>query len=199
MNMTGQIRPIHIAAATAACVLLSTTAQAALQEFEDKAEWVDAVGGDFTTIDFTGFPAGTIITDQYQHLGVDFVSDSQDRISGPINGYPNDLWGLRGFTDVTLAFSSPIQWFAMDFPGDMRVELTLRGEHVANSGWFGMSGAGHFGGVISDQPFDGVRLLDPVANTVDLDDIHFGPPIPAPGALAALALAGLAPRGRRRR
>ena len=161
-------------------------------EFDDKGAWIDATGGDFTTIDFTGFPSGTVITNQYIDLGLIFDSGDPNYIQGPLNGYVNDDWGLDGRDEVIIEFAQPIQWFGMDFPGNLHIQLIRDGE-VGEPIYFGAGGVGNFGGVIADQPFDGVRIHDygGFENT-NLDDIFFGPPIPGPGAHAALAITGLA-------
>ena len=65
------------------------------------------------------------------------------------------------------------------------------------SGIFGVGGAGNFGGLISDQPFDQVRMYDFLDVIMFMDDLHFGPPIPTPGAFVPLGLLLLARRRRR--
>ena len=57
-------------------------------EFFDRDEWIAAVG-QFTTADFTGFPHGMFVTDQYSDLGVQFT-DGNDSIFVNENAFPND-------------------------------------------------------------------------------------------------------------
>ena len=180
------------------CVLLSvlvatSTAVAELERFLDQAEWEAAVNNNFVTIDFTGYEDNTPITDQYAHLGAHFTTF--DVISGPSNAYPNDQWGLQGFDEIMIEFDMDVQWVAIHFPGLAQFEVWRDGLPIEESQWL----AGGFGGIISDEPFDAVRIWSPASGVISLDDFHFGPPIPGPGALAVLALAGLATRGRRRR
>ncbi len=66
-----------------ALILFATSASAEVVEFnEDPVGWAEAVGGDFTTIDFLGFPHLTPVTDQYLDVGVLFT-DENDIITGP--------------------------------------------------------------------------------------------------------------------
>jgi hypothetical protein len=141
-------------------------------EFENKAQWIAAVG-DYITIDFTGFPVFTFITDQYKQLGVSFV-DPANLINGPNpDSYPNDGWGLDGNSYIELSFSSPQHWLAADFPDATLIQLYLDGEFVnAGAAWFG------FDGVVSDIPFNAAILLDFSPGQVHIDDLHFGAQAP---------------------
>jgi hypothetical protein len=173
-------------------MLLSAPAHAGVQEFTDKDEWIDAVG-EFTTIDFTGFPEGTFITDQYADLGVLFT-DRNDTIS--VNdGFLNDGSGLRGSDTITVAFDSPEAYIGVDFPGDIQIDLFAAGKLIY-SAVFIAGGVGNFAGVLSTELFDSALLSDPSVGGVHIDDLHFG--VPAPGALALLALGALSTRRRRR-
>jgi hypothetical protein len=173
-------------------VLLSAPARAGVQEFTDKDEWIDAVG-EFTTIDFTGFPEGTFITDQYADLGVLFT-DGNDTIQE--SGVFMDGHGLRGSGIITLAFDLPQAYIGVDYPGAMKIELFNEGRLIYTSSDFGGGGMGHFAGLLSTSLFDGAVLSDWVDGTVFIDDLHFG--VPAPGSLALLALGALCTRRRRR-
>jgi MYXO-CTERM domain-containing protein len=176
-------------------MLLSASAHAGVQEFTDKDEWIDAVGA-FTTIDFTGFEAGTVITDQYADLGILFT-DGDDWIHNTC-GFLNDCWGLAGGDGkdhITLVFDAGEAYIGVDFPGDLQIDLYSRGRLI-HSSVFIAGGHGNFGGVVSSVLFDSVVLSDPVFGFVAIDDLHFG--VPAPGTLALLALGALTQRRRRR-
>ena len=171
-------------------ILLSAPASADVLEFTDKDEWIDAVGK-FTTIDFTGFPEGTFITDQYADLGVLFT-DGNDTIQewgGYIDGH-----GLRGSDTMTLAFDSPEAYIGVDFPGDMQIDLFAAGRLIY-SAVFIAGGKGNFAGLVSTELFDSALLSDPSVGSVFIDDLHFG--VPAPGTLPLLALGALTQRRRR--
>ena len=159
-------------------------AHAGVTEFIDRAEWEGAVG-QFSTIDFTGFPKFAIITDQYQHLGVTFT-DGTDRIRFS-NAFPNDNWGLGGNGDIHLSFDRPQVWIGVDFPGAIRVLLFSGGELIHFSSIFAAHPVGGFGGLVSTELFDAVVILDPF-DAVSIDDLHFG--VPAPSALPLIALLG---------
>ena len=171
-------------------MLLSAPAHAGVQEFTDKDEWIDAVG-EFTTIDFTGFPEGTFITDQYVDLGVLFT-DGNDTIQewgGFIDGH-----GLRGSDTITIAFDSAQAYIGVDFPGDIQIDL-FAGGNLIYSALFIAGGKGNFAGLVSTELFDSAFLSDPIVPSVFIDDLHFG--VPAPGTLALLALGALTQRRRR--
>ena len=195
MNFERAWQAHAVAALTCASAL---PAHAGVTEFTDRAEWEAAVG-QFTTIDFTGFPEFTTITDQYQDSGVLFT-DGNDSIVFNEGSFLNDGVGLRGglLDDIELSFSTPQGWIGVDFPGDVRVLLFSRGELIHFSSFFsaGPDGVGGFAGLVSTELFDAAVILDPVDDFVFIDDLHFG--VPAPGGLMLLALAGIWPRRRRR-
>ncbi len=174
-------------------LLISASAHGGVQEFTDKDEWIDAVG-EFTTIDFTGFPEFTIITDQYQDLGVTFTDGNDVTFFTP--SFVNDDWGLRGNGDIHLSFDRPQGWIGVDFPGAIRILLFSGGELIHFSSIFAADPVGGFGGLVSSDLFDAAVILDPFDDAPFIDDLHFG--VPAPGGLMLLALAGICPRRRRR-
>ena len=154
-------------------MLLIAPASADVLEFTDKDEWIDAVG-EFTTIDFTGYPKDTFIADQYADLGILFT-DGNDNIDYGC-GYVNDCWGLRGSGIITLAFDLPQAYIGVDYPGAMKIELFSEGRLIYTSSDFGVIGKGHFAGLLSTSLFDGAVLSDWVDGFVSIDDLHFGPP-----------------------
>ncbi|MCH8150743.1 MAG: hypothetical protein IH830_00035 [Planctomycetes bacterium] len=164
-------------------------------EFTDKEEWIAAVGR-FTTIDFTGFPDGTFITDQYADLGILFVGGNEHIFLN--QGFINDGAGLNSgfFTDIVMEFGTPQAWIAVDFPGLIQFELFSAGELIYTSSEFGIGGVGNFAGLVATDPFDMAVILDPTGGTANVDDLHFG--VPSPGAIALLALGGLFSTRRRR-
>ena len=174
-------------AATAACIA-AAPAHAGILEFTDRAEWEAAVRS-FTTIDFTGFPEFTIITTQYQDLGVTFT-DGNDSIDFN-DAFLNDGVGLRGgsFDDIEISFTTPQAWIAVDFPGVVRIFLFSDGELIHFSTFGAGPDGGGFGGLVSTEPFDSVVLTDPLDDFVNIDDLHFG--VPAPASIWILALAGI--------
>ena len=175
-------------------LLTVSPAHGGVAEFPDKDEWIAAVGH-FTTIDFTGFPDGTPITDQYADVGVHFVDGTDFILCCSEITFPNDGAGLDGNQGIELVFDSPQAYIAADFPGILRIDLFSRGDLIYSSSFFGGGGAGFFGGLVSSELFDAAILSDPTDGNVVLDDLHFG--VPAPPTLGLLALTGLL--GKRRR
>ncbi len=192
MNLQCAWQGHAVAALTCASVL---PAHAGVTEFTDRAEWEAAVGA-FSTIDFTQFPQGTIITDQYQDLGVLFT-DGNDSIFFS-NAFQNDGVGLTGraFDDIELSFDAPQLWIAVNYPGIVQFELFHNGEPVYTSTVFSDI-LGNFAGLLSTQPFDVALISDPSDDAVFIDDLHFG--VPAPPTLAVLAFGAVVTCRRRRR
>ena len=173
----------------------ASSASGEITRFANRAEWEAAVGP-FTTIDFTGFPHGTVVTEQYANLGVHFT-DANDTIFYNPSSFYNDDYGLDGNGDITVVFDQPIYWIGVDYPGIMQYELYYGGQLIHLSDPFGGGGSGFFAGLLSTEPFDAAVLIDP-AGEAEIDDLHFGPPIPAPPVIALLALAACAAPRRRR-
>lgn len=179
-------------------LLVSSTSSAAVTEYTDEVEWQSAAGA-HTTITFAELPLFTLITDQYAYLGVLFTDGSDYTHGFSFNTFPNDGYGLNGALDETsLEFSQPTYAIGADFPGGLAFKLYYQDQLIYSSNWFGGSGAGWFGGLVSDEPFDMVYIYDPFGGLF-IDDLHFGPPIPAPGVLVTLILAQHVLRSRRRR
>ncbi len=188
--------------ANALALMTASICPAAVTEYQDadRDQWFADSGGttNITTVDFTGFPSGTQITDQYDHFGVTFEginSISQGQISFP------DGWGLSVRFGNTLFFDNPIHSFGADYVGRYQLELFLGDQHLYTSDHFFEPGTGaDFGGIIADEPFDRVIVYDPFDDLSVFDNFFFGPPIavPAPSAFAAMALLPLTGRRRRR-
>ncbi len=195
MRTKGRVRTVFVA--MVGCVA-TVPARAGIIEFSNQAEWQNAVGR-FTTIDFTGLPQNTVITDQYSDLGVTFT-DGNDFIRLNNNIFPNDGAGLGGgfFDDIEISFDTPQLWIAVEYPGEVRFELFSGGNLIYTSiDQFPGGGVGFFAGLVSTQPFDAVIISDPTDSSVFIDDLHFG--VPAPASIWILALAGIWHSRRRRR
>jgi hypothetical protein len=165
--MTGLVITLGVTAPAPADVVI----------YRDRAEWIEAAGA-FDTVDFVGYPAGTLLHEQYAHLGVHFI-DGDDRVHLSKNLYPNDgAGGTEGLViiGIRLAFDADMHAIAIDFPGLRVIRLFRDGEAFYTSpplsGRANSGEIGNFAGLVSTEPFDAVRLFGSV-----FDDIHFGPPI----------------------
>jgi hypothetical protein len=169
--------------------IVACDVQASVTVFTNKAAWQNAVGS-HTTIDFVGFQFGMVVGDTYADLGVHFT-DGQDWFWFNDSSFPNDFWGFDGgLNDAsTIVFDQPLGSIAVDFPGRVQFTLLSRGVIIYQSSLFSPGGYGNFRGLVSNQPFDSVVIADPTG-VLAVDDLHFGPPIPAPpvGALGIIAL-----------
>jgi len=180
-----------------ALLSLAASTSAEFQEFTTHDGWFDSVGGasNVMTIDFNEFPVNTTVTDHYQNLGVtfsglNFISPSD---------YDSDGGLLRIFNGNDIFFDEPITYFGADIIGTVEYELYSGDTLLHESQWFGNPSSEDFGGIISDVPFDRIHVRDPGDSLAIFWDMHFGPPIPAPGALAPFALLFCASPKRRRR
>jgi hypothetical protein len=173
--------------------ICASIARAEIVEYDEKDEW-EAAAGSWSTADFTGFPDNTPIDEQYAYLGVHFVDGYDFVVLG--SSFVNDGAGLDGNEVIDLVFDAPMYSIAADFPGFMIIDLYYDDELFYSSDVFGVGGVGNFGGLVSSEPFDRAVLTDPPGQ-VFLDDLHFGPPIPAPSAFCIISAALLAPRRRR--
>jgi len=180
---------------TLAFVSVSRLAQGGVQEFTNRQAWFDAAGS-ITTIGFADLPNDTLVTTQYAELGATFT-DGVDLVLYN-EGFLNDGVGLNGaFDQIAIEFAQPMQAIGVDFPGGIQLTLVYHGVPFYTSTGFVGPGEGAFGGIISSNPFDGVLIIDPRGD-VFIDDLHFGPPIPAPPAIALIVLPFMCPCRRRR-
>jgi hypothetical protein len=166
--------------------------------FTNKSAWQNAVGS-HTTIDFVGYQHGMNIGDTYASIGVRFT-DGQDWFWNlPETGFPNDFWGFDGgLNDAsTIVFDKLKGSIAVDFPGAVKFTLLSQNQVIYESPLFIPAGIGNCRGLISDVAFDSVIIADPTG-VLAVDDLHFGPPIPAPPA-GALLLVGFGAFFRQRR
>jgi MYXO-CTERM domain-containing protein len=145
-----------------------------------------------------GFPEYTVLTDHYSSLGVTFT-DGIDLVVFD-SGFLNDGVGLYGAIDsITVEFSAPMHVIAANFPGHIQFKLFRSGDLIYESDIVSGGFLGNFFGLISGEPFDEAVILDPTG-AVYIDDLYFGPPIPAPpvGAMMVGAAAMACARRRRR-
>lgn len=111
----------------------------------------------------------------------------------------NDGAGLvTNVGNITVDFDTPQAWIGVDHPGFFQFKLYSSGALIYTSNIFQGIGSGYFAGLISTQLFDRAVLIDPAGGPA-VDDLRFGPPIPAPGALALLGIGALLMRRRTRR
>jgi hypothetical protein len=182
--------------ATVLTAVCTSIVLADIVEYREKEEW-EAAAGSWSTADFTGFPDNTPIDEQYAYLGVHFVDGYDFVVLG--TSFPNDGAGLDGNELVDLVFDAPMYSIAADFPGIIGFDLYYAGELFYTSSKFGVGGIGNFGGLVSTEPFDRAVIWDYGSYpNVNLDDLHFGPPIPAPSVFCIVSAALVGVRRRRR-
>lgn len=170
-------------------------AGATVTVYTDKAQWISAMGS-HTKIDFTGYTANTNITTQYAALGVLFP-EGDERFQ-MYNGY-SDGWGLLSIpAHVTMSFTQPMYGMAIEYTGINDIKLFDHGNLFYTSQWF-FAEFFPFVGVISTTPFDSALINDPSGGpATTIDNLYFGPAVPAPAALGLFAIGAMAPHRRRK-
>ncbi len=142
---------------------------------EDREAWM-AEAGSFTTIDFTGYPHGTIVTDQYEDLGITF-GPFQMYVQQTSSAFPSDGFGLSGVGNSPIGFSffEPQTWVGVDYPGAVQLELYSQGELIYQSGFYLPPGDSNFLGLLSPAPFDMVIVRNPTrGGQGNIDNLYFG-------------------------
>jgi hypothetical protein len=186
--------PLAIIIAT----LTPQSASANVSEITNKATWQTAAGPS-AAITFAEYPSGTQITNQYASSGVLFTDNVFVSVTAT---YPSDSHGVYsddGFGNlgtIHLSFTAPRLAFGTDFLGSIIVTLYSGGQLIFTSHEF-VAGFTPFIGFVSTIPFDAAVVTQPDTDEVNIDNIYFGPPIPAPGVLSVLFL-GLVHCKRRR-
>jgi hypothetical protein len=178
---------------------LNSFAYGTVTTFENRAAWQTTIG-DYTNITFQGFPEHTLISTQYAGLGVVFP-DGNDVIEYH-QLLLNDGIGLKSsdliYGTIHMSFAQPMYGVAVDFLGIVDIQLYSSGQLIYSSPTFS-DVSGPFAGLLSTVPFDAAVIRDPSDGVVVIDDLYFGPPIPAPSGFAIFALAPLIQRRRRSR
>lgn len=151
--------------------------------------------GTYTTIDFVGL-APQPLSNQYAHLGVTFPGNDHTYTSAILSDGYGVVGGLPWGPSIVVKLDQPRTAFAVLFPGIAYMKLYYQGSLIFTSGdW--AQGDLSFIGLIGDQAFDEVHIIDPLGD-VHIDNIYFGAVIPSPGVLTML-MAAMCGVGRRRR
>lgn len=168
-------------------------ASAGVTAITNKQQW-QAASGQY-------LPAFTVVTDQYAPLGIQFT-DGNDFIR--VSGSYSDNHGLASVDApgdvgrVHMSFCEPIYAIGFEFLDVLVIDLLSDEELLFTSNWY-VSGFTPFVGLISTVPFDAVIARDINQNVMTIDNILFGPPVPAPGGLLTLGVGAIILAGRRRR
>lgn len=143
---------------------------ASIQAFTDYEAWAQAAGGLLQANRFADLAPGEIVTGQYAWAGATYLDG--DDYTLPYD-FSTDGMILQGEGRIRITFDRPITGIGVDYPGAMRIVAYRGGEIVFTSPDFGDRGYGHFAGLVSDQWFDSVELLDWFDDRAFADDIHY--------------------------
>jgi len=166
-----------------------------VEYFFDFDQWA-AEAGSVTTIDFVEAPSGTIGT-FYEDLGAVFPEPDDFKVADTEYHDGAGAYGGLWLDQITIELDGPRTSFAVLQPGGMQIDL-YRGHEIVfdEVETFGDD----FLGLTSDVWFDRVVVTDPAGFTF-VDDVYFGPIVPAPASTVVLALGsvGIGGLGGRRR
>ncbi|MFK7961719.1 MAG: hypothetical protein AB8G96_14480 [Phycisphaerales bacterium] len=187
---------MKLASATIMVLVLNASVRADFVAYSDFDEWITEIGDEFNTIGFDEFDElpQTILTDQYQDLGVIF--DEEQFVATASSSIFQDGWGGRTLfpqNSLRVNLTEPMKSFGFLAPATALVRFFFEGELLWN---FPASGDMRWG-FTSDEYFDEVHIAIGGGGVHATDDIYL-PPIPGPAGLA-LMIAGGAFGSRRRR
>jgi hypothetical protein len=179
--------------------MISAAAGAQVTEYKNNFNGWSAATGSYETIGFSGFPVNTIITTQYEDLGVVFTNFGGPEVVAPFSmfGYPQDGYGVDGNAGIEMIFAEPMRSISMHAPGLYQIELFDGEEKFYLSSLMGGQGPNFFGGLVSGRAFDRVRFVTDPGDDVASDNIYFST-VPGPAA-GLVIVCGALFGGRRRR
>jgi hypothetical protein len=179
----------------------SSAAHAGAAFYSSFSEWTSAADS-FDTLDFN---LGSIqfLGEQYAGVGVHF--DSISALAGPSAGFfPLDGWGMGSASSPNpvspVALDGGRFAFGLEYISDVRIQLFSGGTMLWDSGNIVASPLvdSAFAAVITDTPFDSLKVSGAFFTTLSADNFYVGHAVPGPGALAGAVLFGLGSRRRRR-
>jgi hypothetical protein len=183
----------------AASAVISGAAHAGATFYSSFSEWSTATSGAYDTLDFN-LGSFQFLGEQYSQYGVHFNGTAAFASFGN-TFFPLDGWGIASASGpnpvIPVALDGGRFAFGVEFVGDVRFQVFSGSTMTYDSGnhYDGLQASG-FAGVVMNQPFDSIKISGGNFTTLEADNFYVGHAIPAPGALAALALLG---KGRRRR
>lgn len=137
-------------------------------EYTDRPTWEAAVSG-VQTAPFTGYASGTVITTQYQFLGMTFTQgDDTVFLSG---AFPTDGAGVACNGNMQIVFSAPQTAIGVDFPGALEIDLYSGNSLIYSSSNFAGSGLGFFAGIVTTASFDRAVIGDWVDGSAYVDNV----------------------------
>jgi hypothetical protein len=189
-----QMRLIYSTVALA-FLILTHPSFATITNYTNKQSWQNAVQKSFVTIDFTGYPHLTPLNNQYESIGVLFT-DGDDRFRQH-SGFLNDGHGMfANYWSSIIEFAEPQYAFAVEHLASTRFELFYHGASIGLSQQFIQAGFFHFSGITSTQPFDKIRIYNPLGDDTNVDDMHFST-VPGAGTIPVFGVLLLKQRRRR--
>ena len=172
----------------------------------DQAAWTSQVGGSgaVTQIDFGTVPGGAILNGQFAAQGLHFTDGDDWRTEiGLTPPAPGVIGGPILFPlnyPITMRFDQMLTGFsAMEFTGDFGVQLFHDSLLVGSATALGLP-INQVIGFVSDVPFNRVVVVGNMGtfnNLAAMGNISFA--VPAPSAVALLAVAAVSGGARRRR
>jgi hypothetical protein len=149
-------------------ILLLLPSLAQVTEYTSRPAWESAVGS-FQTASFSGYAAGTVITNQYSPIGMAFTQGNDTVLYS--SAFVVDGVGVNCGGDMEITFSTPQHAIGCDFPGALKIVVYNGSTVVHSSSNFAGSGSGYFGGLVSTAAFDRAVISDWVDGLAYVDSV----------------------------
>ncbi len=144
--------------------------------------------GSHEIITFTEVPVGTVLSNQYASQGVNFAQGDDVVITS--SSFDIDYVGVNAYGRIELLFNTPQSHIGVDFPGAICIEIYDGSSLIGDSGNFGGSGHGFFGGIVSTELFNRAVLLDWNDDMAYIDNLHYES-VPEPATMSMLLMGSL--------
>lgn len=183
-----------------AVAFITTPSVADISIYNSKPDWQSAAGS-YTFIGFTGFATNTFITNQYADQGVVFT-DGNDHIRNSPGYLDGSALISTEFISpyggrIHLAFDGARSSMALEYRGSILVELYMHGRLLDTTVMYSAAFT-PFVGLTSTASFDSAIVYDGDDEVVVVDNLYFGPTVPAPGSIVLLWVAAFTARHRRK-
>ena len=152
------------------------TASAGATNYFSLDSWV-AASGPYSSIDFTALPQGTLVTDQYEQLGVNFTDPDGGWVYFT-SSFTSDGVGIFGYSMTELTFDTPQHAIGAEALGVWSYRL-YSGDTLLFTSQLFSNQINYFEGLTFTSGFDRVQIVNALTGVGAIDNIYFST-VPAP-------------------